>query len=304
MVDIKKISTEQRNNLTKNMDISSTLEILKMINNEDKKVPLAIEAVLPEIAELVDAVAETLANGGRLFYIGAGTSGRLGVLDASECVPTFGVPSDMVIGIIAGTDKALRLPVEGAEDDMEAAIKDLQAYNLSSKDFVVGIAASGRTPYVVSGCRYARSIGAKTAGVTTSYKTELSANVDYPIEAVTGPEPLTGSTRMKSGTAQKLILNMISTTAMVKLGKVYENLMIDVQMSNKKLESRAVSIVKEVTGVTDDVAQANLQKYGSVKQSIFAIISKIESIDEINRILDMHHGNIREAIKYTLKAEE
>lgn len=304
MVDIKKISTEQRNHVTKNMDISSTLEILQMINAEDKKVPLAIEAVLPQIASLVDSVAETLANGGRLFYIGAGTSGRLGVLDASECVPTFGVPNDMVIGIIAGTDKALRLPVEGAEDDKEAAINDLKAYNLSEKDFVIGIAASGRTPYVISGCSYARSIGAKTAGVTTSANTELSTVVDFPIEAVTGPEPLTGSTRMKSGTAQKLILNMISTTAMVKLGKVYENLMIDVQMSNKKLESRAVSIVKEVTGVTDDVAQAHLAKYGSVKQSIFAIISKIDNIDEINSILNMHGGNIREAIKYTLQTEE
>lgn len=304
MVDITKISTEQRNELTKNMDVSSTLEILQMINNEDKKVPLAIEAVLPNIALVVDAVTQTFINGGRLFYIGAGTSGRLGVLDASECVPTFGVKPDLVIGLIAGGDRALRLPVEGAEDDVNAAQKDLEAYNITSKDFVVGIAASGRTPYVVAGLQFARSIGAKTAGVTTSKDTLLSTVADFPIEAVTGPEPLTGSTRMKSGTAQKLILNMITTTAMVKMGKVYENLMVDVQMSNKKLESRAVSIVREVTGVSVEEAQAALSKFTSVKHSIFAIISKIDNIDEINRILDLNKGNIREAIKYIMSTGE
>ena len=300
MVDIKSISTEQRNKLTKNLDVSSTVEILKMFNNEDKNVPLVIEKVIDKIALAVDSVTNCLANGGRLFYIGAGTSGRLGVLDASECVPTFGVSSDMVIGIIAGGDIALRHPVEGAEDDEVAAKNDLMKYQLSENDFVIGIAASGRTPYVVAGLKYAKSIGAKTASITTSHNAPVSKVVDFPIEAVTGPEPLTGSTRMKSGTAQKLILNMISTTAMVKLGKVYENLMIDIQMSNKKLESRAVSIVVEVTGVDDNVAQAHLDKYKSVKHAIFAIISKIDDAKEIKRILDLYNGNIREALRHNI----
>lgn len=301
MVDIKSISTEQRNKRTKNMDVSSTFEILKMINEEDKKVPLAIEPVLDKIALVVDEVTKSLSNGGRLFYIGAGTSGRLGVLDASECVPTFGVKEDTVIGIIAGGDYALRHAVEGAEDDDQAAQKDLEKFNISNKDFVIGIAASGRTPYVVGGLKFAKSIGAKTASITTSENAVISQIADYPIEAITGPEPLTGSTRMKSGTAQKLILNMISTTAMVKLGKVYENLMIDVQMSNKKLESRAVNIVVEVTGVDQEVAEKYIAKYKSVKHAIFAIISKIEDVNEINKILNQYNGNIREALRNSMK---
>lgn len=301
MVDIKSISTEQRNTLTKNLDVSSTSEILKLLNNEDKIVPNVIEGVLKEIEKTVDAVTQSLANGGRLFYIGAGTSGRLGVLDASECVPTFGVPNNMVIGIIAGGDKALRHPVEGAEDNKTAAVHDLEKHKLTNKDFVIGIAASGRTPYVIAGVEYARSIGAKTAGITTSNNAPLSKAVDFPIEAVTGAEPLTGSTRMKSGTAQKLILNMISTTAMVKLGKVYENLMIDIQMSNDKLISRAISIVVEVTGESEAVAESYLNKFKAVKQAIFAIMSKIDDIDEINAILSQYNGNIREALRHTIK---
>ena len=297
MVDIKSISTEQRNKKTKHMDVATTKEILQMINEEDKKVPEAIEGVLDGITAIVDAVTEKLAKGGRLFYVGAGTSGRLGVLDASECVPTFGVPDNMVIGIIAGGDKALRNAVEGAEDDKEAAVEDLKRYNVTKKDFVIGIAASGRTPYVIAAVEYARSIGAKTAGITTSHNAPLSKAVDFPIEAVTGPEPLTGSTRMKSGTAQKLILNMISTTAMVKLGKVYENLMIDIQMSNAKLVSRAVSIVCEVTGVTEDVAINYLERFKSVKHAVISILGKLDDVETIDQLLLQNNGNIKEALR-------
>ncbi|MBN3490758.1 N-acetylmuramic acid 6-phosphate etherase [Acholeplasma equirhinis] len=301
MVDIKSISTEQRNKSTKHMDVATTQEILKMINEEDKKVPEAIEAVLEDITKVVDAVTIALSKGGRLFYIGAGTSGRLGVLDASECVPTFGVPENMVIGIIAGGDKALRNAVEGAEDNKEAAIEDLKSYNLTKKDFVIGIAASGRTPYVVSGLEYAKSIGAKTGSITTSVNAPITKIADYPIAAITGPEPLTGSTRMKSGTAQKLILNMISTTAMVKLGKVYENLMIDIQMSNDKLVSRAISIVCEVTGVEEKTAVAYLERFKSVKHAVISILGKIDEVEMIDELLRQNNGNIKEALR-SLKA--
>lgn len=297
-VDISKISTEQRNPRTKNIDTLPTIEMLRLFNNEDKLVPLAIEKELDKIALVVDAVTEVFRNGGRLFYVGAGTSGRIGVLDASECPPTFGVSPKMVVGLIAGGDKALRDALEGSEDSEEAAVVDLKAQNLTNKDFVVGITASGRTPYAVSAVRYANEIGAQTACVTTSENSLIASVVKYKIEAITGPEPLTGSTRMKSGTAQKLILNMISTGAMTKLGKVYENLMIDVQMSNEKLVSRAIGIVKDVTGVSNEVAQKYVEKYKSVKYAIFAIMSKEEDINKIEEILDVKHkGNVREALK-------
>lgn len=297
MVDISKISTEKRNMNTKNIDISSTKEILKMINDEDKKVPVAVESAIEQITNVVDVVTNAFRSGGRLFYIGAGTSGRLGVLDASECPPTFGVSKECVIGIIAGGDIALRDAVEGAEDNKAAAVEDLKKHNLSNLDVVVGIAASGRTPYAVGGLEYANSIGAKTACVTTSENSEIASIAKYPIEAITGAEPLTGSTRMKSGTAQKLILNMITTASMVKIGKVYENLMIDVQMSNDKLVSRARSIVQEVTGVSGAIADEYLETYKSVKYAIFAILSEIEDEDKIIKILDEVKGSIREGLK-------
>ncbi len=297
MVDISKISTEKRNENTKNIDIASTKSILQMINNEDKTVPFAVERAIDQITIVVDLVTETFRNGGRLFYIGAGTSGRLGVLDASECPPTFGVPADTVIGIIAGGDKALRYPIEGVEDSKEQAKKDLKKEHLTDRDIVIGIAASGRTPYVIGGVEYAKSIGAKTACITTAERSELARVADHPIEAITGAEPLTGSTRMKSGTAQKLILNMITTASMVKLGKVYENLMIDVQMSNNKLVSRATNIVMEVTGCSEEVAEAYLNKYHSVKYAIFGIMSHIEDKNQIKAMLDEHNGNIRESLK-------
>lgn len=297
MVDISKISTEKRNENTKNIDIASTKNILKMINNEDKTVPFAVEKAIDQITVVVDIVTDVFRNGGRLIYIGAGTSGRLGVLDASECPPTFGVPNDTVMGIIAGGDKALRFPIEGIEDSKEHAKKDLNKVHLSTKDIVIGIAASGRTPYVIGAVEYAKSIGAKTACITTAENSELARVADHPIEAITGAEPLTGSTRMKSGTAQKLILNMITTASMVKLGKVYENLMIDVQMSNNKLVSRATNIVMEVTGCTEEVAEAYLTRYHSVKYAIFGIMSHIEDKNKIKDMLDEHNGSIRESLK-------
>jgi N-acetylmuramic acid 6-phosphate etherase len=300
MVDISKISTEKRNIKTKNIDLVSTREILELINNEDKTVPLAVEKVIDQIAKVVDVVTDAFTNGGRLFYIGAGTSGRLGVLDASECPPTFGVGEDLVVGIIAGGDSALRTAIEGIEDSKAAAVMDLEKHHLNKNDVLVGIAASGRTPYVVGGIEYANKIGCKTACVTTSSDSEIASIAKYPIEAITGAEPLTGSTRMKSGTAQKLILNMITTASMVKIGKVYENLMIDVQMNNDKLISRAQIIVTEVTGVSTEVAQKYLDKYGSVKFAIFAIMSKVEDPKKIEELLDRHHGNIRESLKYNV----
>mgnify|MGYP000386246705 CR=1 FL=1 len=300
MIDISKISTEKRNSKTKNIDIVSTKEILVLLNNEDKTVPLAVEKALDQITEVVEIVTDAFTKGGRLFYIGAGTSGRIGVLDASECPPTFGVPEDMVVGIIAGGDTALRLAIEGIEDSKAAAVLDLENHHLNKNDIVIGIAASGRTPYVVGGLEYANKIGCKTACITTSSESEIAKVATYPIEAITGAEPLTGSTRMKSGTAQKLICNMITTASMVKIGKVYENLMVDVQMSNDKLVSRAQRIVTEITGVGPDVAQKYLDKYGSVKYAIFAIMSKVEDPLKIKELLDQHHGNIRESLKYNV----
>lgn len=297
MVDISKISTEKRNENTKNIDIASTQDILKMINDEDKKVPLAVEKAIDQIALVVDHVTEAFVQGGRLIYIGAGTSGRLGVLDASECPPTFGVSNDMVLGLIAGGDEALRYAIEGVEDSKWQAHQDLKAIRLSSKDIVIGIAASGRTPYVIGAVEYAKEVGAKTACITTAERSELAKVADYPIEAITGAEPLTGSTRMKSGTAQKLILNMITTASMVKIGKVYENLMIDVQMSNNKLVSRATNIVMEITGCTEEVAETYLAKYNSVKYAIFGIMSHIEEPEKIKELLEQHNGNIRESLK-------
>jgi N-acetylmuramic acid 6-phosphate etherase len=241
-------------------------------------------------------VYETFMNDGRLIYMGAGTSGRIGLVDAVECKPTYGVSPEMVQCLMAGGLSAMVQAVEGAEDSRTMAVEDLKRINLTNKDIVIGIAASGRTPYVLGGVEYARSIGAKTASISTSQNTILSSMVDCPIEAVTGAEPITGSTRMKSGTAQKMICNIISTSAMVKMGKVYENLMIDVQATNEKLVARAVSILKDITGLDDAEAKQAYDKYGSVKKAMLGVLAGIEP-DEVNKILDKHKGNIRESLK-------
>lgn len=296
MVDINKISTEQRNENTKNIDLLKTKEMLKLINEEDKKVAFAVEKAIDQITLVVDEITNVFENGGRLVYLGAGTSGRIGVLDASECPPTFGVPESMVVGLIAGGDYALRHAVENVEDSRQDAINDLKNINFNKNDILVGIAASGRTPYVLAGLKYANELGAITACITTSENSPIVREAKLPIEAVTGPEALTGSTRMKSGTAQKLIANMLTTASMIKIGKVYENLMVDVQMTNEKLISRAKKIIMDATGVDKQTAQEHLDKYQSVKHSIFAIMSNIDEVNEIDNILNANNGSIRKSI--------
>lgn len=244
----------------------SIAELLQNINKEDKTVPERIEEVLPEIESLIEAIVSKMKEGGRLFYIGAGTSGRLGVLDASECPPTYGVSDDMVIGLIAGGDYALRKAVENAEDDTVQAWKDLQKYDIGEKDVLIGIAASGTTPYVIGGIKDARNHGITTGCITCSSESPLAEASEYPIEVVVGPEFVTGSTRMKAGTAQKLVLNMISTTVMVKLGRVKGNKMVDMQLSNKKLVGRGTQMIMEELGIDEQEAEKLLKKHGSVRK--------------------------------------
>lgn len=246
----------------------SIRQLLKNINKEDKTVPQVIEKVIPKIEKLVSVIVKKMKRGGRLFYIGAGTSGRLGIVDASEIPPTYGMPHGKVIGLIAGGDKAIRKAVEHAEDDPKQAWKDLQKYKISKKDVLIGIAASGRTPYVVGGLSDARKNKITTACITCNPKSEVSRVADYPIEVIVGPEFVTGSTRMKAGTAQKLVLNMISTTTMVKLGRVKGNKMVDMQLTNNKLISRGTRMIMEELGVDRQKATALLVKYGSVRKAI------------------------------------
>lgn len=250
-----------------NLEQMNLLDLLYNINKEDKKVPLAVEKVIPKISELVDHIVPRMEKGGRLIYIGAGTSGRLGVLDASECPPTYGVPFDMVLGLIAGGDKAIRKAVENAEDDPDQAWKDILEYGFNDQDTVIGIAASGTTPYVIGGVKIARANGLLTGSITCNPDSPLSKEVAHPIEAVVGPEFITGSTRMKSGTAQKLILNMISTTVMIKLGKVKGNKMVDMQLSNAKLVQRGTKMIMEATGLDSEKAKGLLLSEGSVRKA-------------------------------------
>ncbi len=261
--------TEQESHYN-NIDQMSVLEILKGINEEDKTVPLAVEKSLPQIEKLASAVAERMRDGGRLFYIGAGTSGRLGVVDASECPPTFGVPFDYVVGIIAGGDTAIRKAVENAEDDASQAWVDLQEYNINEKDCLVGLAASGTTPYVVGGLTTAREHGVLTGCIVCNEGGPIAAASDYPVEVVVGPEFLTGSTRMKSGTAQKLVLNMLSTTVMIKLGRVKGNKMVDMQLTNHKLVDRGTQMVMKELNIGYDQAEELLIRHGSVRKAVEA----------------------------------
>ncbi|MFZ9144311.1 MAG: N-acetylmuramic acid 6-phosphate etherase [Aquirufa sp.] len=248
--------------------------ILRQINAEDKTVPLAVEKVIPAIEPLVHEIVKRMKQGGRLFYIGAGTSGRLGVVDASECPPTYGVPHDWVIGLIAGGDSAIRKAVENAEDDEKQAWIDMEAYGIDTLDTVIGIAASGRTPYVVGGLRDANARGILTGCIVCNGGSVVATEAKYPIEVIVGPEYVTGSTRMKSGTAQKLVLNMLSTAVMIQLGRVRGNKMVDMQLSNHKLVLRAIRMVREATGVSDEVAAELLEKHGSVRNAVDAIQAK------------------------------
>lgn len=261
--------TEQESKY-RNIDQMSVLEILKGINEQDKLVPLAVEEAIPQIEKLASAVAERMSNGGRLFYIGAGTSGRLGVVDASECPPTFGVPFDWVVGIIAGGDTAIRKAVENAEDNAVQAWVDLQEYNINSKDCLVGLAASGTTPYVVGGLNTARQHGVLTGCIVCNEGGPIAAESDYPVEVVVGPEFLTGSTRMKCGTAQKMVLNMLSTTVMIRLGKVKGNKMVDMQLTNHKLVNRGTQMIMDELNIGHDQAADLLLRYGSVRKAVEA----------------------------------
>jgi N-acetylmuramic acid 6-phosphate etherase len=253
-----------------NLEKLSTRELLIGINQEDKTVPFAVEKAIPQIEALVNAVVERMQKGGRLFYIGAGTSGRLGVVDASECPPTYGVPHGLVVGIIAGGDGAIRKSVENAEDDFDQAWKDLQVYQMQENDTVIGIAASGRTPYVIGGLRDALAHGLVTGCVVCNAGSKVAGQATYPVEVVVGPEFVTGSTRMKSGTAQKLTLNMISTSVMIRLGKVKGNKMVDMQLSNEKLVDRGVRMVMDELNIGEKEAAALLAKHGSVRNAIQA----------------------------------
>ena len=252
----------------KDIDKMSVLEILQNINNEDKLVPLAVEKALPQIEKLATAVAARMKQGGRLFYIGAGTSGRLGIVYASECPPTFGVPFDWVVGIIAGGDSAIRKAVEFAEDDDQQAWIDLKEYNINDKDSLIGLAASGTTPYVIGGLNQARKHGLLTGCIICNAGGPVVAESDYPVEVVVGPEFLTGSTRMKSGTAQKLVLNMLSTTVMIQLGRVKGNKMVDMQLTNHKLVDRGTNMIMDELQIDQAHAAELLTKYGSVRKAV------------------------------------
>ncbi|MDX8334935.1 N-acetylmuramic acid 6-phosphate etherase [Candidatus Cetobacterium colombiensis] len=295
-LNLKSLTTETRNENTMDIDQVSTMEMVKKINDEDKKVALAVEKELPQIAGAIDGIVERMKKGGRLIYIGAGTSGRLGILDASECPPTYGVSEELVQGIIAGGQEAIFRAKEGAEDSKELAIEDLKSKNLNKNDTVVGLAASGRTPYVIGGLEYANSIGALTVSITCNANSNVAKTAKIAISPVVGPEVVTGSTRLKSGTAQKLVLNMLSTGSMIKLGKVYGNLMVDVQSTNEKLVERAKKIVSEATGVDTETAAIYLKETNSnVKLAIFMILSKLSMLDA-KTVLDKNDGYIAKAL--------
>ena len=289
--------TEQRNPNSMNVDSLSALEIVQLMNEEDKQVPLAIEKCLPQIAQAVECIVAAFQQGGRLVYIGAGTSGRLGVLDASECPPTFGVSPEMVKGIIAGGERALRHPIEGAEDSKTQAVVDLQTIQFSSKDVLVGIAASGRTPYVIGALEYAKSLGSVTVSIASNPNSAMANIVDIAIDTVVGPEVLTGSSRLKSGTAQKLVLNMLTTASMILMGKCYQNLMVDVQASSEKLKARAIRIVMQATDCEKALAEETLKLADqNAKLAIMMILSGLDRA-QAEALLEKHHGKLQLALK-------
>jgi len=289
--------TEQRNPNSMNVDSLSALEIVQLMNDEDKQVPLAIEKCLPQIAQAVERIVAAFQKGGRLVYIGAGTSGRLGVLDASECPPTFGVSPEMVKGIIAGGERALRHPIEGAEDSKAQSVIDLQTIQFSSKDVLVGIAASGRTPYVIGALEYAKSLGSVTVSIASNPNSAMANIVDIAIDTVVGPEVLTGSSRLKSGTAQKLVLNMLTTASMILMGKCYQNLMVDVQASNEKLKARAIRIVMQATDCEKALAEETLKLADqNAKLAIMMILSGLDRA-QAEALLEKHHGKLQLALK-------
>ncbi len=295
-IDLSNLVTESRNHHSEHIDTLSTLEMLKVINNEDKKVPFAVEATLPHIARLVDKVVTAFSQGGRLIYCGAGTSGRLGILDASECPPTYGTPHDMVIGLIAGGHKAILQAVENAEDNVQLGAEDLRQLNFNAKDVLVGIAASGRTPYVIGALEYARSLGAVTGAISCNPDSPIAQRADIAITPIVGPEVVTGSSHMKAGTAQKLVLNMITTGAMIKMGKVFGNLMVDVEATNAKLIERQIRIVMQATECERATAeQALAQCRRHCKTAILMILAGVNA-QQATQLLAQNKGFIRQAL--------
>lgn len=296
MIQLEHLSTEQQNSRTLDLDSMSIYDALLAMNDEDAKVAEAIRPELPQIEKTIKMVIQALQNGGRLLYVGAGTSGRLGLLDAVECPPTFGTPPDKVVGLLAGGVNAFVKAVEGAEDNTAMGVEDLKQIGLSSRDAVIGIAASGRTPYVIAALEYASSIGCSTAAIACTPSSLIGKVADIAIEVVVGPEVLTGSTRLKAGTAQKMVLNMISTLSMVGIGKVYQNWMVDVQMTNQKLRIRAENIIMQTTGVDRETAsQALHEANGSVKLAIVMLVMDADAVEASKR-LDAVGGHIRKAI--------
>ncbi|HEM8293766.1 TPA: N-acetylmuramic acid 6-phosphate etherase [Providencia stuartii] len=301
-IDLSKMVTESRNSASTHIDQLPTLQMLQVINNEDKQVPLAVEKVLPEIAQLVDKVAEAFLNGGRLVYSGAGTSGRLGILDASECPPTYGTPHEQVIGLIAGGHQAIFRAVENAEDKPELGEQDLKNIQFNEKDVLVGIAASGRTPYVLGALAYAGSVGATTAAISCNPNSPIANAADIAITPIVGPEVVTGSSRMKAGTAQKLVLNMITTGAMIRIGKVFGNLMVDVEATNAKLIERQTKIVMEATDCDRTTAENALQQCDRhCKTAILMVLSGLNA-DEARQLLTNNNGFIRTALNMASSA--
>lgn len=295
-IDLSQMVTESRNPASEHIDQVTTLEMLKIINNEDKKIPLSIEKILPSIAQVVDKVAEAFQQGGRLIYCGAGTSGRLGILDASECPPTFGTPHEQVIGLIAGGHQAILRAVENAEDNRELGLADLENIQFNAKDVLVGIAASGRTPYVLGAMEYAQSLGATVAAISCNPDSPMAKQADIALTAVVGPEVVTGSSRMKAGTAQKLILNMITTGAMIRIGKIFGNLMVDVEATNAKLIERQTKIVMEATECDRAVAEQALQQCERhCKTAILMILADLNA-EDAKRLLSSNNGFIRSAL--------
>ncbi len=297
LAELQQLVSEARNPNSMNIDLLPTAEILRVMNSEDALVPGAVSKVIPQIAEAVDAIVGAFRAGGRLIYIGAGTSARLGVLDASECPPTFSVPEGMVIGLIAGGQKAILHAVEGAEDDADEGRRNLEEVELTAADVVVGIAVSGRTPYVIGALTYAKTIGAQTVSLTCNPFSTLAEIADIAISPVVGPEVVTGSTRLKSGTAQKLVLNMLTTASMIRIGKTYENLMVDLNISNQKLHARAIRIVADATGCSTDSAEAYLERSGNnVKLAILMALTGLDRASS-EKALRENDGFLRKALE-------
>ncbi|MED2010001.1 N-acetylmuramic acid 6-phosphate etherase [Brevibacillus borstelensis] len=295
--NLKELVTEGKNERTRDLDQLPVREILQVMNDEDKKVPYAVEDVLDQVADAVEIIVDSLQNGGRLFYFGAGTSGRLGILDASECPPTFGTDPELIQGVIAGGPSAMIRAVEGAEDSEELGEEDIHKYNVTGKDVVVGIAASGRTPYVIGALRAAQTIGARTISLSCNETALIGGGVDVSINVVVGPEVVTGSTRLKAGSAQKLVLNMLTTATMIRLGKVYGNLMVNVQATNQKLRERVKRIVMEVTGVTyEEAGRLAELANGDAKAAILMKLTG-SNREEALQLLEQTNGRIRDAIR-------